>query len=211
MISVLPLILPLAAIDSLNPTSITGTIYLAGRGQMARLRLFILGVYFTYLSIGLALLLGPAAAIRSEVSGTPAIFGPLVEVAVGGLLVGMGIRAWRHRGLTRPRASQAAHTKGRSGLVLGFLSTLADLPTAGPLFVAAALLAGANGWGRLAGLGLYDVVYISPLLAIAFAHGWAAAHPGSANRRSRLAYLPRVAALCLAGAIIGCEGAVALV
>jgi hypothetical protein len=49
------------------------------------------------------------------------------------------------------------------------VATLADLPTAGPLLVATALLAGVSGAERLTGLALYNAVYISPLLAIALA------------------------------------------
>ncbi len=108
----------------------------------------------------------------------------------------------------------ATPTLRRSGLVLGFLATLADLPTAGPLLVATALLAGLNGWTQVAGLGLYNVVYTAPLVAIALAYGRGRrrADPGSgAGRRGLLAYAPGMAALCVAGAIIADEGFAALV
>ncbi len=94
---VLPAVLGLAMVDALNPTSITRALYLAGSGQLRRLRLFTLGVYCTYLSIGLALTVGPAAVLRSALGDIPTVFGPMVEVAVGGLLVGMAIRLWRRR------------------------------------------------------------------------------------------------------------------
>src|SRR5450631_2307456 len=42
--SVLPAVLSLAIIDSINPASITGALYLAGSGRKRRLRLFILAV-----------------------------------------------------------------------------------------------------------------------------------------------------------------------
>ncbi len=193
MTAILPAILSLAAVDSLNPTSITAAIYLAGSRQSARLRLFIVAVYCTYLSIGLALLLGPAPALRSALGATPAIVAPVVEVVVGGLLVGMGIRTWRRRGFRRDEPARAARSSSRSGLVLGFLTTLADLPTAGPLLAATALLAGLTGWRLVTGLGLYDLVYISPLLAIALARCriTATTDRPSALRRGLLAYAPR--------------------
>jgi cytochrome c biogenesis protein CcdA len=214
--SVLPAILALAAGDSVNPASITGAIYLAGSGQAARLRIFILGVYSTYLLFGLALTLGPAAALRSAIAGTSTIFEPMVEVAVGGLLVGIGIRACRQRHSTRAQTAQVAPPHTRSGLALGVAATLADLPTAGPLLIAITLLAGANVnvWAQAAALGLYNVVYVSPLLAVAFAHALSARSAGATTgrRRGLLARTHAVAALCLAvGAVIGCEGITALV
>jgi hypothetical protein len=167
--SVLPAILALAAVDAINPTSIMGALYLAGTGPTARLRRFILGVYSTYLATGIALTFGPAAALRSALGPTPSAVAPILTAAVGLLLVGLGIRAWRCRDLARPRVAPAQPRSGRSGLVLGFVATLADLPTAGPLLVATALLAGVSGAERLTGLALYNAVYISPLLAIALA------------------------------------------
>ncbi len=209
MASVLPAILALAAVDAINPTSITGAVYLAGSGQIARLRLFIVGVYATYLSIGLAITLGPAAALRSALGAKTAALAPIVEIAAGGLLVAIGIRAWRRRGHARRRRALSVPTSRRSGLGLGFLATLADLPTAAPLLVATTLLAGLNWSAQVAGLLLYNVIYTSPLIAIALAHAGAARTAGSAARRRRLA--PAIAALCVTvGAIISCEGIVAL-
>ena len=170
-------------------------------------------MYCTYLSIGLALLLGPAAALRSALGAKPTIFAPVAEVIVGGLLVGMGIRAWSRRGRLREDSARTTRRSRRSGLVLGFLTTLADLPTAGPLLVATALLAGLGGWAQVTGLGLYDAVYVLPLVAIALAPSWPTRttdRPSEA-RRGLLAYSLRVAALCLAGTMVGCEGVAALV
>ena len=215
MTPLLPAILALAAIDAVNPASITGAVYLAGSSQPARLRPFTIAVYSTYLCFGLALAFGPAAALRSALADTPAAAGPLIEVAIGGLLVAIGIRTLRRRGVTRgPSTTIASRSRraGRSGLALGFLATLADLPTAGPLVVATTLLAGADGWGIVTGLGLYALVYISPLLVIAVAHRPGASTPErSTGTRSALrACAPRVAALFVAGAIVGAEGLVAL-
>lgn len=215
--SVLPAVLSLAVIDAVNPASITGAIYLAGTGRNARLRLFILAVYSTYLLVGLALTLGPAMALRSALVDTPTLFGPIVEVAVGVLLVAIGIRTWRQRASRRSPRPRAAPTPRRSALSLGVLTTLADLPTAGPLLVASALIAGsnANAWTQVTDLSLYNVVYISPLLAIALAHTQAAKTANATTGRSHnlLALGPAlVAGLCVAGGTtIGCQGVAALI
>jgi cytochrome c biogenesis protein CcdA len=215
--SLLPAILLLAAVDSLNPASITGAIYLAGSGPIARLRPFLVAVYSTYLSFGLALMLGPSAALQSALSDSPTILGPAVDVAVGGLLVGMGICSWRRRPPRRRVSDAPAGTRlRRSAFALGVLSTLADLPTAGPLLVATALLAetNANVAVKATDLSLYNLVYISPIVAVAIAHRRAAATNSATPGRPRtlLAWAPGVVAgLCMAGGtVIGCEGVAAL-
>jgi cytochrome c biogenesis protein CcdA len=213
--SVLPAILALAAVDAVNPTSIAASIYLAGSRQMARLRMFTVGVYCTYLTIGLALTLGLAAALRSALADASTQFGAIVDVGAGSLLVGIGIRTWRQRRAAHGPAANAPPVSRRSGLALGFLATLADLPTAGPLLAAAALLAesGASIWAKVADLSLYNAVYISPLLAVALA-GWRAARTAealAARRHSLLACAPAVAGVCLAtGAVVGAHGIASL-
>jgi cytochrome c biogenesis protein CcdA len=213
--SVLVAILVLAAVDSVNPTSITGAIYLAGSGQTVRLRGFVLAVFSTYLLLGLALTLGPAAALRSALGAAPTLFGPAVEVAAGGVLVGIGIRSWRQGRLSCAGSAPTPVTQGRSGLTLGVVATLADLPTAGPLLIASALVAGthANVWAQGAALGLYDFVYVLPLIAVALGR-LSSRRPSGATPRRRNGLLARanaLAAVCVAvGALIVCEGILAL-
>jgi len=215
--SILPAVLSLAAIDAINPASITGAICLARPRGAARLRLFILAVYSTYLLFGIALTFGPAAALRSELAETPSIFAPTVEVAVGGLLVWIGIRTWRQRASGATSATPQAPSQRRSAFALGVLTTLADLPTAAPLLVATALIAGTNAkaWPELGDLALYNVVYISPLPLVALAYGSASNAADAATKRPRtvLAWAPAVlAGLCVAGgAVVGGAGVAALI
>jgi cytochrome c biogenesis protein CcdA len=173
-------------------------------------------VYCTYLLFGLALAFGPAAALRSGLADTPSIFGPTIEVVVGGLLVSIGIRTWRRRASGATSGTPETHSHPGSAFALGVLTTLADLPTAAPLLVATALIAGTNAkpWAAVGDLALYNIVYISPLLVVGLAYG-SAARAADSGRRSRtlLACAPVVVAgLCVAGgAIVGCEGVAALV
>jgi cytochrome c biogenesis protein CcdA len=212
--SVLVAILTLAAVDSVNPASITGAIYLAGSGETARLRMFVLAVFSTYLLLGLALTLGPAAALRSALgAASTTLFRPAVQVAAGGVLVGIGIRSWRQSRFSRPGTAPA--TRGHSGLTLGVVATLADLPTAGPLLIASALVAGthANVWAQAAALGLYDLVYVLPLIAVALARR-SGGRPSGATPRRRNGLVARANALAAlsvtVGALIVCEGMLAL-
>jgi cytochrome c biogenesis protein CcdA len=214
--SVLPAVLSLAIIDSINLASIAGALYLAGSGRKRRLRLFILAVSFTYLLFGLALTLGPAATLRSSLADTPIMIGPFVEVAVGVLLVGIGVRTWRRRA-SRRRPFAPPRFGSASALSLGVLTTLADLPTAGPLLVASALIAATNArpWTQVTDLLLYNVVYIAPLIAVALAHSRITSTTHSRTRLSRamLAWAPAVVAgLCVtAGAVVSIRGAAALI
>ena len=217
MTSILPAVLSLAAIDAINPASITGAICLARERRAARLRMFVLASYSTYLLFGLALAFGPAAALRSGLADTPSLFGPTIEVAAGGLLVWVGVRIWRQRASVAAPDTPETPSRRWSGFPLGVLTTLADLPTATPLFVATALIAqtGAKAWADVGDLALYNVVCISPLLIVALAQRSAAREAGTRTRRSRtlLAWTPAVVAgFCVAGgAVVGCEGVAALI
>jgi cytochrome c biogenesis protein CcdA len=170
--SVLPALVSLAIIDSINPASITGTLYLGGLGRKARLGLFILAVYRTYLVFGVALTLGPAAAVRSAFAHAPILIAPVLDVVVGAVLVGVGVHTWRRRATSRALATPARTFGPGSALSLGALTTLADLPTAGPLLVASALIAASNAtpMAQAGDLLLYNVIYVVPLLAVAVAH-----------------------------------------
>lgn len=198
-------------------TGILIAICLARERRAPQLRMFILAAFWTYLLFGLALAFGPAAALRSELADTPRIFGPIVEVAAGGLLVGIGIRSWRQRASVATPGPPEASSRRWSRFALGVLATLADLPTAAPLFVAVALIVRTNAtaWTEVGDLALYNVVCISPLLVIALANGNATKAAGTGTRRSRtvLAWAPVVVAgLCVAGgAVVGCEGVAALI
>jgi len=170
--SVLPALVSLAIIDSINPASITGTLYLGGLGRKARLGLFILAVHRTYLVFGVALTLGPAAAVRSAFAHAPIMIAPVLDVVVGAVLVGVGVHTWRRRATSRALATPARTFRAGSALSLGALTTLADLPTAGPLLVASALIAASNAtpMAQAGDLLLYNVIYVVPLLAVAVAH-----------------------------------------
>jgi cytochrome c biogenesis protein CcdA len=214
---VLPALVSLAIIDSINPASITGALFLGGSGRKARLGLFILAVYCTYMVFGVALTLGPAAAVRSALAHSPIMIGPVLDVVVGVALVGAGVRIWRRRATSPALAARARTFGAGSALSLGVLTTLADLPSAGPLLVASALIAATNAapWTKVSDLLLYDVVYIVPLLAVAGAQGRmsGAGEPRLGLSRAVFAWAPvALAGLCVAGGTaIGLQGAATLI
>jgi cytochrome c biogenesis protein CcdA len=145
------------------------------------------------------------------------MIGPAVEVAIGAMLVGIGVGTWRRRASRRRPFAPALRFGSASALPLGVLTTLADLPTAGPLLVASALIAATNAkpWTQVTDLLLYNVVYIAPLIAVALAHSriTSTTHSRTGLSRAMLAWAPAVVAgLCVAGgAVVSIQGAAALI
>jgi hypothetical protein len=110
MTSLLPAILALAVLDAFNPASIATAVLLAQSGRRASLRMFVIGVYLTYLGFGLTLVLGPGAALRSVLGGTRGGI-PVLEVALGAGLVTIGLRTrGQHAVPIGPRSPRSGST-----------------------------------------------------------------------------------------------------
>jgi cytochrome c biogenesis protein CcdA len=154
----------LALIDSLNPTSITAACYLAITGRASALRVFVAGVYVTYLAFALTLTFVLGSAARGALAGTPTATAAGIQVGAGALLLAAGAWTWRRRDRLPPHRELGA----RSAFGLGVLATVMDLPTALPLLAASALIlaAGVDVVAQLGLLAAYDCVYVAPLLAI---------------------------------------------
>lgn len=217
MIPTLLVVLSLAVIDSINPSSITVAAYLAGSRPPAQLRRFIVAVYVTYLAFGMALVFGPARLLRSWLSHTSTVIAPVVEIAVGGLLVSVGLGMWRRLSAGREPVASTQRWRRGSAHYLGVLTTVADLPTAGPLFVASAVIAAtkATAPAQISDLLLYNVVYVAPLVAVGLTRGRLAG-PLSARLAARQssrtwASSAAVMACVAAGTAIGCLGVLGLV
>ena len=88
MVSLLPALLGLALVDSLNPSAIGVTIYLtlSGAGYVRRVLSYLAGVFVTYLTIGVLLMLG--VSTRGEQLGrllsTPVAYG--IQLGLGAVL-----------------------------------------------------------------------------------------------------------------------------
>jgi cytochrome c biogenesis protein CcdA len=164
LVALLSTILGLALLDSLNPTSITASCYLAITGRTTALEIFVAAVYTTYLAFALTLLWVLGAAARRVLAGTPTSVTAGMQIAAGVLLLMMGVWTWRRRGrLPRHRELGAG-----SAVALGVMATVLDLPTAVPLIAAAGLILAAalNTLTQLGLLAIYDLVYVAPLLVI---------------------------------------------
>jgi cytochrome c biogenesis protein CcdA len=168
-VELLAAVIPLALLDSLNPGTIAGAVYLLLTPHpTARTVAYIAGTGVPYYAGGVLIYLGLGPALRDLPARIP---GPLLDgglAVVGAVLVGMA--EWLRR---RPRRTDASPRTPRvlhpgATLLFGASGTLFDLPTALPLFVAIERLAasGAERLPALLSLAVYVLVYCLPLLIL---------------------------------------------
>jgi cytochrome c biogenesis protein CcdA len=161
-------ILLLGLADSLNPVTIAVAVLLAtGSRPVPRLVAYTLGTGLTYYVGGLILTLGPAVLLRTLVHQHPGQGTYIAELVIGaGALV---VAAWLG---TRKPESLARHVPtdlppSRS-VLLGAGITVVDLPTALMYFGAIAIVVAADisTAERVVLLGVFNVAYVVPLIAI---------------------------------------------
>jgi cytochrome c biogenesis protein CcdA len=172
-VELLPAIVGLAVVDSINPSALLATVALLLRGRRARplVVVYVAAVLVTYFAIGLALTLGlgltPEALIQSDAAyRTQGVLGAAM-LAYAVLVPGRG----RKRVASEPRRLPAA---GRPAAVfaLGVAVTVLELPTALPYLGAAGAIARAElavaEWLPL--LVIYNLIFVLPPLVLLAGH-----------------------------------------
>jgi cytochrome c biogenesis protein CcdA len=172
-VELLPAIVGLAVVDSINPSALLATIALLLRGRPARplVALYVAAVLVTYLAVGLALTLGlgltPSAVLESDLAY-------LAQGVIGAAMLAYAVAApgrRRGRGPVEPRRLPAA---GRPAAVfaLGVAVTVLELPTALPYLGAVGAITRAElavaEWLPL--LLLYNLIFVVPPLALLAGH-----------------------------------------
>jgi cytochrome c biogenesis protein CcdA len=172
-VELLPAIVGLAVVDSINPSALLATIALLLRGRPARplVALYVAAVLVTYLAVGLALTLGlgltPSAVLESDAAY-------LAQGVLGAAMLAYAVAApgrRRGRGPVEPRRLPAA---GRPAAVfaLGVAVTVLELPTALPYLGAVGAITRAElavaEWLPL--LLLYNLIFVVPPLALLAGH-----------------------------------------
>lgn len=161
-------LLALALLDSLNPVTIAGAVFLLLTPRpVPRTVSFVAGACLAYLAGGVLLYLGLGAVFVRilDYLSAPWIHGALFLVGV--VMVGIGVRMER----SPPREG------GRKGIknlhpagtfLIGAGVTGSDLPTAFPLIIAVERVtdAGYGLVGAILALALYVTVYALPLLLL---------------------------------------------
>lgn len=175
MHDVLSLALVVSAIalpDSINPSLILADLYLAaGPHPLRRTAMFAVAVFAVTLLGGVAIMLGLAELVRSLLPTLSAEVKYALIVA-GGVSLGLGgIAIWVKREALADRRSpktEGHKTQGQSAVLMGAGIAGVELFTAFPYFAAITIIVGSSAStpGKVLLLGIYNVVYILPLIAI---------------------------------------------
>jgi cytochrome c biogenesis protein CcdA len=163
------LVLSVAIVDSLNPSTVGPAVYLATLRHAARgLVGFILGVFVVNLAAGIVLVLGPGQAVLAAVPHPGENTKHLIEIILGVAALGLAIALWPMRRRIARHVTPQQGLSHSSSLALGAGIALADLPTAFPYFgVLAAIIGSRSDLPIQVGLVvLFNVVFVGPLLVI---------------------------------------------
>ncbi|NZA27135.1 GAP family protein [Luteimonas sp. SJ-92] len=170
--ALLPALLALALLDSLNPSALVVALWLLSRPQAApRLLAYVTGILAAYLGLGIAMMLGFGAlrdAIGDALDHPVAL---LVQGLLGAALLAYGIFAPKSAHQARePHAPAGGRLAGY--VALGMTVTAVELVTALPYFAAVALMLAADlaplQWLPL--LLAYNAIFVAPPLLLLALH-----------------------------------------
>jgi cytochrome c biogenesis protein CcdA len=190
---VLSLALVVSAIalpDSINPSLILTDLYLAaGPRPRRRTATFAITVFAVTFFGGVLVALGLADLVRSLLPKLSAEVKYGLIVA-GGVSLGLGgVAIWAKRQVLadrqQPKAKRSG-SPGQSAVVMGAGIASVELLTAFPYFAAISIIvgSGASSAGKVLLLGIYNLVYVLPLIGIAIV--CAVMGPGAAGFLSRI-------------------------
>jgi hypothetical protein len=163
------LVLSVAAIDSLNPSTIAPAAVLAlGERPARQLGLFTLGVFAVSTAGGLVLLFAVGQSVVARFAHPAPHTEHVLEFAVGIALLLVAGLLWILRDRLRAHLGRTSSAGGRSALLLGAGIMTIELPTAFPYFAAILATLGAvhGASGQTVFIVLYNVVFVAPLLAL---------------------------------------------
>jgi cytochrome c biogenesis protein CcdA len=163
------IVLGVGLADSLNPSTVGPTLYLAtARRPVARVALFTLGVFAVNLAAGIALALGPGTLLVDVVPRPDRTVRHALELAAGLVLLATSAGLWAACGRLARRELPGRRGGGRSALALGASIAAVELPTAAPYLGVIAAIVGARPSvpATIALLGLFCGAFVAPLVAI---------------------------------------------
>jgi cytochrome c biogenesis protein CcdA len=163
------LVLSVAAIDSLNPSTIAPAAVLAlGERPARHLGLFTLGVFLVSTAGGLVLLFAVGQSVVARFAHPSKHTQHVLELAIGIALLLVAGLLWLLRDRLRAHLGRAPAAGGRSALWLGAGIMAIELPTAFPYFAAILATLGAvhGAVQQTVFIVLYNLVFVGPLLAL---------------------------------------------
>jgi Sap, sulfolipid-1-addressing protein len=220
MLVLVALVVSVAVVDSINPSTLGPALLFAiGRHARRDVAAFTLGVFAVSTLGGLVLLFGPGRALLTVASRPGRHTVHLIELATGALAVGAACVLWLSRERIAQRLRQRERlARRRPALLLGAAIMAAELPTAFPYLGALAAVAEAHP-GVLVRVLLvltYNVLFVAPMLAVlgaVVASGERGAALAAAARAGLERYGPAVLPVAVAalGAVILVIGGAGLV
>lgn len=169
MLRLLGLVISVSLADSLNPSTIGPALYLAG-GECPRRDVlqFALGTFVVFMAGGLLLALGPGRAVLALVPRPNATTRYILETIAGVAMLAVSAVVWARRESLGHRDAATSPPKRRSPLLLGAGIAVVELPTAFPYIAAIVAIVGSglSLWRQVFLLGVYNVCFVLPLLAI---------------------------------------------
>ena len=163
------LVLSVAAVDSLNPSTVAPALYLAAAPHALRaVAMFTLGVWTVSTIGGLVLLFGPGRSLLPLITKPTPHTRHVIEVAVGGVLLLASVLLWFLRARVFRPHEPTLRGRHRASLLLGAGIMAVELPTAFPYFAAILAIVGSGhtAAAQASLVLLYNVVFVAPLLAL---------------------------------------------
>jgi len=160
-------LIPLAAIDSLNPTTTALHVYLLiTPNPLVRSITFILGIIAGYWTAGLLIALGFSKVIANLInSGGQFIYA--IQFIIGIILIIVGLKLNQSFGQQRT-IKHPKSLKPMSTFFLGVIAILWDIPTALPYIIAIERIVGAkiSLLKLMSLLGFYNLIFVLPLIIL---------------------------------------------
>lgn len=156
--------------DSLNPSTVGPAVYLATVANGAlRVTQFTLGVFGVNLIVGLFLVLGPGNFLFGLIPHPHENVRHVIELVAGVILLIAAAVLWLGRRALARRELPMQGGGGGSALVAGASIAVVELPTAVAYFAFAVAVVGSSATAaeKIALIGIYNLAFIAPLLAVA--------------------------------------------
>jgi cytochrome c biogenesis protein CcdA len=215
VLQLIGLVVAIALVDSLNPTTVGPALYLATAPNARRsVAAFTAGVLAVSLVGGLVLTFGPGQLLIDAVPHPSSELKHEIELACGVTALLIALVLWLIRDRLSRHVQAKAHQVEGSSLLLGAGIMLVELPTAFPYFavIAAVVSSDAHALTEVLLIVLFNVLFVAPLLAILVARMLAA--DGAVKRleglrtslHARMGVLLPAAVLLVALVLLGLGG-----
>jgi cytochrome c biogenesis protein CcdA len=169
MLRLLGLVVTVAVVDSVNPSTIAPALYIAS-GERARSGVveFTGAVFVAHCIGGAVLVIGPGRwllALVNDLGKTPR---QVLEVAAGAAMVAAAAVVWHRRGRLAEKDLPDPNPRRRSSVLLGAGIIAVELPTAFPYFaaIAAVVASDMHVAAQMLVVGVYNLCFVLPLIVI---------------------------------------------